>query len=268
MSAAVTIVLPCFNEGARIAESLTALVSWVEASVEILVVDDGSRDDTALHAERVAREHAHVRVHRLDRNRGKGAAVRSAIPLIRTERVVFTDADLAFDRASMERVIAALDDADMAVGNRRHDRSYYTVPVRLFGFLYRRHIVGLIFNAFVRTVAGIPHRDTQCGLKGFRTTTLAAMAPSLTTDGFALDVELLLVAEALGARLVDVPVNVHYETARSSVALLVSARSMARDVLRIAWRRARGAYEPSAVRARIGVPLGTGPRRPGQPSAS
>jgi glycosyltransferase involved in cell wall biosynthesis len=250
MPAPVTIVLPCFNEGTRVVESLATLASWFGASAEVLVIDDGSRDDTAAHAERFAREHAQVRVHRLDRNRGKGGAIRAAIPLIRTELVVFTDADLAFDRASVERVIAALADCEMAAGNRRHHRSYYTVPVRLFGFLYRRHIVGLLFNAFVRTLVAIPHRDTQCGLKGFRTATLAAIAPSLSTDGFALDVEMLMVARALDARLVDVPVNVHYETARSSVALLVSARAMAGDVLRIAWRRARGAYGPTVVRAR------------------
>lgn len=246
----VTLIVPCYNEGPRIVRSLATLVSWFGPDVSILVVDDGSADETAEQAERFSEAHSQVKVHRLVPNRGKGAAVRAAMAVVTTDVAVFTDADLAFDRMSVQRVIDALADADVAVGNRRHDRSSYTVPVRLFGFLYRRHLVGLLFNAFVRAVVPITQRDTQCGLKGFRRSTLEALASSLTIDGFAWDVELLLVARALDARLIEVPVHVHYETARSSVTLLVSARAMVRDVLSIAFRRLRGAYAPAAVRAR------------------
>jgi glycosyltransferase involved in cell wall biosynthesis len=246
----VSLVLPCFNEGRRIAASLATLESWYGAGVEVLVVDDGSTDDTARQAERYAAGRAHIRVHRMPRHRGKGGAIRSAIPLVRTEIVVFIDADLAFDRASVLHAIDELETAEMVVGNRRHAHSYYTVPVRLFGFLYRRHLVGVVFNMFVRAVVPIGQRDTQCGLKAFRRTCLDAMAPTLQTDGFALDVEMLLVAKALDVRLVEIPVEVRYETARSSVALLASARAMAAEVAAIAIRRARGHYAPARARAR------------------
>ena len=217
------------------------------------MIDDGSADDTFEQAGRYATRHAHVRVHRLPRHRGKGAAIRAAIPLVRSDMVVLMDADLAFDRESVQRAIDGLASADMVVGNRRHDGSYYSVPVRLFGFLYRRHLVGLAFNTFVRAVLHVSLRDTQCGLKAFRRAALDTIAPALSVEGFALDVEMLLVARALEVRLSEVPVHVRYESAKSSVKLLLSAWVMASDLMRIAARRARGRYAPARVLAATSV---------------
>lgn len=255
----LSIVLPCFNEGPRLASSLATLDAWFGGEAEIVVVDDGSGDDTAGEAERFAARQALVRVHRMPANRGKGAALRSGMRLARGERIVLLDADLAFDRDSVARAVAALDDAEMAIGNRRHEGSHYSVPVRLFGFLYRRHLVGLLFNAFVRTVVGMPFRDTQCGLKAFRRACLDRIAPALTIDGFALDVEILLVATALGVRPAEVPVQVRYQSARSSVTLAVSGWAMARDILGIALRRARGFYRPARLRALAAASITTSP---------
>ncbi len=243
-SPTISFVLPCYNEGARIAASLATLDGWFGGAAEIVVVDDGSEDDTVAHAQRYADAHGHVRVHRVP-HRGKGAAIRAAVPLVRGEAVVIVDADLAFDRESVRRAVNALAASEMAVGNRRHHDSYYEVPVRLFGFLYRRHLVGLVFNAFVRSMLPVGVRDTQCGLKAFRRTCLARIAPALSVDGFAIDVEMFLVARALGVRLAEVPVQVRYETAQSSVKLALSARSMAAEVLGIALRRLRGRYAPA-----------------------
>jgi glycosyltransferase involved in cell wall biosynthesis len=248
-----TFVLPCFNEGARIAASLATLDGWFGPDAEILVVDDGSTDDTFERASVFAGRHPNARVERFA-HRGKGGAIRSAIPLIRTDRVVFLDADISFDRDSVVRAIEALETADMAIGNRRHDASHYWVPIRLFGFLYRRHLVGLAFNAFVRAVTGVRFRDTQCGLKAYRRTFLEAAAPALTLEGFALDVEILLVATALGAQVAEVPVEVRYETARSSVKLAVSGRAMGSDILRIGLGRVRGRYALARLRARAEAP--------------
>lgn len=244
----LTVVVPCFNEGSRIAVTLATLDSWYGATIEILVMDDGSRDDTCERAEHFAHGHPHVRVHRLARNRGKGAAIREAVPLVRTDEVVFVDADLAFDRGSIDRAVSGLQQAEMVIGNRRHDGSYYTVPVRLFGFLYRRHLAGLLFNAFVRRLAGIRLRDTQCGLKAYRRSCLQKIAPALSIDGFAIDVEILVMAGALNVRPAEVPVQVRYESARSSVSLIVSGWQMASDIVKITMRRARGYYAARAER--------------------
>jgi glycosyltransferase involved in cell wall biosynthesis len=245
----ISFVLPCFNEGFRIASSLATLESWFGATAEVLVIDDGSVDDTFEQAARYASRHDHVRVHRMPRHRGKGGAIRTAIPLVRADLVVLMDADLAFDRESVQRALDGLATAEMVVGNRRHDGSYYSVPVRLFGFLYRRHLIGLAFNTFVRSVLQESLRDTQCGLKAFRRTCLDRIAPTLSAEGFALDVEMLLVAKGLDVRLSEVPVHVRYESAKSSVKLLLSAWAMGSDIMRIAVRRARGFYAPARLRA-------------------
>jgi glycosyltransferase involved in cell wall biosynthesis len=234
--------MPCFNEGARIASSLATLESWFGTAVDVLVIDDGSADDTSEQAARFAGGHPQVRVHRLASHRGKGAAIRAAIPLIRSERALFVDADLAFDETSMKAALDALQTAAIAVGNRRHHHSYYVAPVRLFWFLYRRHLLGIVFNGFVRRLLGLKLRDTQCGMKAYRRSCLETIAPWLTIDGFAIDVEILLIAAALGVPVVEVPVRVRYESAKSSVAIAASGGAMIADIVRIAIRRARGRY--------------------------
>jgi dolichyl-phosphate beta-glucosyltransferase len=130
--------------------------------------------------------------------------------------------------------------------------------VSLFGFLFRRHIAGLLFNAFVRAATGVTSRDTQCGLKGLRRGALQAVARALSMDGFAFDVEMLLVARALGFRIAEVPVNVRYESARSSVTVLLSGRAMVLDIAKIAVRRARGLYSPARLRKLSGVDASPG----------
>ena len=248
----VSVVLPCYHEGSRIVASLATLESWFESETEILVVDDGSPDDTRTQAAGYANGREHIRVHRVAEHRGKGSAIRAAIPLVRGDLVVFMDADLAFDRDSVQRALEGLDTADVVVGNRRHERSRYSVPVSVFGFLYRRHLAGLVFNAFVRTVLGLRARDTQCGLKAFRRTALERIAPALSIDGFALDVEMLLAAQALRMTVAEIPVNVRYDSSTSSVKLVKSTWAMTSDIVRLAIRRARGTYAPERLRALAG----------------
>jgi glycosyltransferase involved in cell wall biosynthesis len=245
----ISVVIPCYNEGERIARSLATLDGWFAGSADILLIDDGSSDDTFAHAKRYAASHSHVRIHRLPKNGGKGAAIKAAIPLVNGALVLVIDADLAFDRASVVRVVDALRLADVAIGNRRHTASRYSVPVRLFGFLYRRHLVGLTFNAFVRALLQLGVRDTQCGLKAFRRSALQRVAPSLSIDGFAIDIEILLVVRALGLQLAEVPVEVSYDSAQSSVRILRSGAAMVAQVMRIFARRLTGHYSRDRVRA-------------------
>jgi len=251
MPQTLTIVLPCYNEADGIVQSLTALRTWFPREAQILVMDDGSTDGTADLARRHAESQADARVHVHVRpqNGGKGASIRAAIGLATGEHIVFVDADLAFGRDSIAAVLQGLDAGDIAIGNRRHVASRYSVPVRLFGFLYRRHLVGLTFNALVRTAFGLPYRDTQCGLKAFRRHAFERLGSSLTIDGFAIDVEILLVANALGLRVIEVPVVVTYESAASSVRLIRSAAAMSADLLRMMGRRAAGRYRASPVTA-------------------
>jgi glycosyltransferase involved in cell wall biosynthesis len=261
----LTIVLPCYNEAAVIVRSLTTLRAWFPRDTQILVIDDGSSDGTA----GLARQHAQsqgderIQVHVRPANGGKGASIRAAIGPAAGEHVVLVDADLVFGRESIAGVIRALHDADLAIGNRRHLESRYSVSVGLFGFLYRRHLVGLLFNTLVRTAFGLPYRDTQCGLKAFRREAMERLGRSLTIDGFAIDVEILLVARALGLRVTEVPVTVTYQTAASSVRLVRSAAAISTDMLRILVRRATGRYRQGLTAGAATSP----PPAPGPTSA-
>ena len=246
---ALSIVLPCYNEADRIAQSLAMLREWFPPDAQIVVIDDGSRDGTAAAARQFAEAHgdAGIQVHVRGENGGKGASIRTAIPLATGREVLFVDADLVFGRGSIEQVLRGLRHGDLAIANRRHAASQYSVPVRLFGFLYRRHLVGLTFNVLVRAAFGLPHRDTQCGLKAFRREALERLGDWLTIDGFAVDVEILLAARTLGLRVIEVPVVVSYETAASSVRLIRSATAMSADLLHLFAGRLTGRFRARAI---------------------
>jgi glycosyltransferase involved in cell wall biosynthesis len=238
---ALTLVVPCFEEAAIVTQTLAQLAGWFP-DARLIVVDDGSRDATASLARAFAQRHGATDVLVLPENSGKGRAVAAAAAAVAGDRVVIVDADLAYQDDAIRRAAAALDHADMAVGNRRHAESTYTVPVRLFGFLYRRHLLGWVFNRLIRLTLGLAVQDTQCGLKAFRTETFRRLMPQIRTSRFAFDLEVWLLAKATGLRVAEVSVDVRYESGRSSVRLLRDGARMAADVLALVGRRLTGAY--------------------------
>jgi glycosyltransferase involved in cell wall biosynthesis len=237
----VAIVVPCFNESAVIGSTLARLRGWFPDAL-LVVIDDGSADDTSERAAAAAREDSRIVVSRQPVNGGKGRAVAAAAPLTAGYAVVIADADLAYEREPMQRAIEALAAADIAIGNRRHPQSTYVVPVQLFGFLYRRHVMGHLFNVLVRVALGLDMRDTQCGLKAFRAQAFAQIMPRLRTAGFAFDLEVLLLARGLGFRITEVPVDVTLTTGRSSVRLVRDGLIAIKEVLILARRRFTGGY--------------------------
>lgn len=243
----LVIVVPCFNEATVIARSVARLREWFPTA-SVLVIDDGSADDTASLATAAAERDPGVRVNRLPANGGKGHAVASAVALVAGRAVVIVDADLAYGEESIRRAVDALERADIVIGNRRHRDSTYTVPVQLFGFLYRRHALGLVFNLVVRTVLGLHERDTQCGLKAFRGPAFTDVMTRLRTRGFAFDLDVLLRARALGCRIEEIPVDVRIDSGRSSVRLARDGATALTEVAALALHRLRGRYRPEVDR--------------------
>lgn len=239
----LVIVVPCFNEAAVIAQSVARLREWFPAA-SVLVMDDGSADDTASRAAAVAEKDAGVRVCRLASNGGKGHAVASAVAAVAGRAVVIVDADLAYGRESIRRAMSALERCDVVIGNRRHRDSTYTVPVRLFGFLYRRHALGILFNRVVRAALGLHERDTQCGLKAFRGDAFHDVMTRLRTKGFAFDLDVLLLARARRLRIEEIPVDVTIDSGRSSVRLARDGAIALREVMSLALHRLKGRYRP------------------------
>jgi glycosyltransferase involved in cell wall biosynthesis len=241
----LTIVLPCYEEGERLPGALERYLGHFpagETGIEVLVVDDGSRDQTAAAADAVAARDPRVRVLRSSPNRGKGFAVRTGMLAGRGELLVFTDADGSYGPEEVERVVRALDDAAVAIG-RRGDLEQ--------GWPLLRRLASRVFNLATRLLLGLPFRDTQCGLKAFRREAAAELFGRTRVDGFAFDAEALFLARRLGLTVVEVEVSPELREG-SKVRLAVDALRMLRDMWRVRRAAAAGAYDhaPTPVRGR------------------
>jgi dolichyl-phosphate beta-glucosyltransferase len=239
---ALTIVLPCYDEAERLPEALERYLAHFPGGVdgvELLVVDDGSRDQTRAVAEQVAARDPRVRVLHRRPNRGKGFAVRTGMLAGRGERLVFTDADASYGPDEVERVVRALDHAAVAIGRRGE--------LLLAGPLLRR-LASRVFNLAMRLLLGLPFHDTQCGLKAFRRDAARELFGRAMVDGFAFDAETLFLARRLGLAVVEVPVSPEARDG-SKVRLAVDALRMLRDMWRVRRTAAAGRYEdaPTAI---------------------
>jgi dolichyl-phosphate beta-glucosyltransferase len=238
----LSIVLPCLDEAERLPGTLAAYLAHFppgRAEVELLVVDDGSTDGTTVIADQIAAADPRVRVVRTTRNHGKGYAVRTGIQAALGELVVFTDADGAYGPDQLERVVAALEQAPVAIGARLGSQAGAGPPLR--------RLASRVFNRVMRLLLGLPFHDTQCGLKGFRRGAAEDVFRRARVDGFAFDAEALLVARRLGIEVVEVPVTAE-ERQGSTVHLGGDALRMLVDVWKVRRAAARGVYDETRVR--------------------
>jgi dolichyl-phosphate beta-glucosyltransferase len=203
----VSIIIPAYNEAHRLEASITALDAYLGSvpwSHELILVIEKSTDGTLELARRIATGRA-MEVVGHDVQRGKGYAVRAGMLRARGELAFFMDADLSTPPQEMDRFIGRFSKnppVDVLVGNRQHASSEILMHQH---FLRRK--MGQTFNAILRAIAGIRLADTQCGFKAFRRAAREAVFPLQKLDGFAFDVEVLLLAERLGFAVEDMPVQ-------------------------------------------------------------
>lgn len=237
----LSVVIPAYNEGVRVTSTIEAidgeLSQWIDAvDYEIVVVDDGSTDDTVDRATA-----AGARVLPQERNRGKGAAVRAGVLQARGRSVVFTDADLAYPPSLLLRLLDEIEAGwDMVAGSRRHhDTSTLAERPQL------RELGGAVVNRLTHLVLLGHFRDTQCGLKGFQGDVATSLFERTRIDGFAFDVELFLMAEQDHLSVEVVPVAVE-NRAGSSVSVVGDGLALLADLFRIRRWAGEGRYEPDA----------------------
>jgi len=241
-AASVSLVIPSYNEERRLPRLAAALRESAPRDladaglslVEAIVVDDGSLDSSAdVLRQEEAMTPGLAPVIREGRNEGKGAAVAAGVAIAAGELVLISDVDLAAPLVEARELYAAIEDgADGAIGSRAIDRGLVT------GIPLRRRVMGRAFNGLVRTLSGLPYRDTQCGFKLFPTAVARRLLAEQLTPRFAFDVEILMRAGRSGLRVDEVPIEYHHDP-DSSIAPARASAQMAWDVARLALKLRR-----------------------------
>jgi dolichyl-phosphate beta-glucosyltransferase len=236
-----SLVLPAFNERNRIEACLRQVAAWRADRPggwdwEVIVVDDGSTDDTSARALRVAEEVSlQLRIQRFEENRGKGAAIRAGIALSIGDPVLVSDVDLSTPLSEWEKLGGRLAGVPIAIGSRALQKEL----VRKKQPAYRR-LLGKTGNLLVRTFAVPGILDTQCGFKLFRGDVARKLFRQAKIDGFAFDMEILFLARREGFAIAEVPV-LWFNSPESKVSVLRHALPTLWDLLRLRWihRRSR-----------------------------
>lgn len=246
----ISIILPAFNEAARIGASLDKIAEYAQHhawTVEVIVVNDGSTDNTDDMVREYAERYSWLRLIENPGNRGKGFSVRNGMLHARGDILLFSDADLSSPIGEADKLIAALQaGADVAIGSRWVRKELQVVRQPL-----RRRILGRLFNLALRMVLGLNFKDTQCGFKAFRRSAaeLVFTQQQIATWGF--DPELLYLAKKAGLRIVEVPVYwAHSEGTRLHP--LRDGIRMFAQLFQIRWNAITGKYQlRSAVSQRL-----------------
>jgi dolichyl-phosphate beta-glucosyltransferase len=256
-----SIVIPAYNEEARIGPTLDAVLACVDErgwDAEVMVVDDGSRDGTAAIVEDYAARYPRLRLIRNPSNRGKGYSVRNGMLQAEGRIALFTDADLSSPIEEAERLFAAIEDgADIAIGSRWLDRGRQTVHQPLY-----RQFFGRCFNAVTRFIMRLPFADTQCGFKAFRRDIAQDIFPLQRIERWGFDPELLFIALHHGYTVREVAVTWGHDE-RSRISYLKDGSRMLQDLLFIRWNQLRGVYRRKKMtrRSPMDVPATNGPYR-------
>jgi len=238
-------IIPAYNESGRIRATLDEILRYSKEqnwNVEILVVDDGSRDDTP----QIIREYGklHPQIVLLDNpeNHGKGFSVRAGMLAARGDVCLFTDADLSSPMTEAHLLFDAIaEGADIAIGSRWLRAELQTERQPLY-----RQLLGRVFNLVLRFVLGLNYADTQCGFKAFRRDAARRVFLLQKIERWGFDPEILFLARKLGLVVKEVPVT----WAHSQGTRLHPFRDGLRmfgDVLRIRWNSISGAYDASPI---------------------
>jgi glycosyltransferase involved in cell wall biosynthesis len=235
-----SIVIPAYNERARILATLESVVACVRArnwDAEIIIVNDGSTDQTAALVTQFIRTAPEVRLMENPSNRGKGYSVRAGLLHALGEIVMFTDADLSAPIEEAERLFAAIAaGADIAIGSRWLATSRQTHRQPLY-----RQLFGRCFNALTRAVMRLPYADTQCGFKAFTRDAAQTIFQLETIERWGFDPEILFIARKRGYRVTEVPVSWAHD-ARSRISYLRDGLQMLEELAIVRWNAITGRY--------------------------
>ena len=240
MEPAYSIVIPAYNEGARLGATLEKVLAYVHAQnwdAEVIVVNDGSHDNTADIVRTFAAKEARLRLVENPGNRGKGYSVRNGMLQARGHIIFFSDADLSSPIEEAPKLLQALEaGADIAIGSRwlRAETQTQRQPLH-------RQIFGRIFNLLLRVTLGLKFKDTQCGFKAFRKPAVQVIFPLQKIERWGFDPEILFLARKFKFKVKEVPVAWGH-SGGTRIHPLIDGSRMATEMVRVRWYDLTGKY--------------------------
>lgn len=205
MNKTLSIIIPAYNEGDIILRMLDECIHSLNGiNSDIIVVDDGSRDGTYKRVQEFAKLHCNVRLVNYGDNHGKGFAIKYGFKYATGELVAFIDADMNLHPKQILRMIECMEKTgtDVVVGSKRHPCSKVNYPLK-------RKILSEVYYLFVRTLFGIPVKDTQVGLKLFKREVLENVLPKTLVKKYAFDIEILANAHRMGYKIIESPIEIN-----------------------------------------------------------
>jgi dolichyl-phosphate beta-glucosyltransferase len=256
-----SIVIPAYNESARLAATLEKVLAYVHSQqwdAEVLIVNDGSRDDTAEIVRSFAAKDPIVQLVENPGNRGKGYSVRNGMLHARGRIVLFSDADLSSPIDEAPKLFKALEDgADIAIGSRWLRAETQTQRQPLL-----RQLLGRVYNVMLRLCLGLQFKDTQCGFKAFKQAAVQAIFPLQKIERWGFDPEILFLARKGGFRVQEVSVAWGH-SGGTRIHPLADGSRMFLEMLYIRWNSLTGKYDgeiPPTVSAASTLPGGRAQR--------
>ncbi|MEQ1604864.1 MAG: dolichyl-phosphate beta-glucosyltransferase [Pyrinomonadaceae bacterium] len=248
MKPEISIIIPAYNESERLGPPLNTILAFVAANrinAEVIVVDDGSSDDTAKVAETTLATAPSVssNVIRYEKNRGKGFAVKTGLMAASGDIALFSDADLSTPIEELSKLIDPIrtGEFDVTFGSRAIDRSLIGTHQP-----WRREQGGRVMNLIIKTISGLRFYDTQCGFKAFNMLKFRPLLDVMQIDRFGFDVEFLFVANYHKLRLAEIPVRWN-DVAGSKVSVFRDTRRMISELMQIRRNAKNGVYEISVT---------------------
>ena len=236
----LSVIIPAFNEAARLKETLPVLREFLRQSDftwEVVLADDGSEDGTSHVLQNIFTENE-FQIVRHEINCGKGYTIKQGVKAARGEICLITDADFSTPISEFNKLKTFLDQGyDVAIGSRALPESNVVIPQKWY-----RHLLGDGFRLLVKTLGLADFLDTQCGFKCFRREKAFPVFSKMRINGFCFDVEFLFIANKWGLKIKEVPVEWHNCTF-TKVHVIWSPIQMFRDLIRIRVNAFRGIYK-------------------------
>lgn len=209
----LSVVMPCYNEGAHIRENLleaSRIISKFVKKYQIIAVNDGSSDNTREEILRASIENPRIYCISYEDNKGKGYAIRKGVHYANGEYIAFLDSDLELNPDMLRYFIKALQatGADIAIGSKLHKKSKLEYPLR-------RKIMSVGYYLMLKLMFHLNIKDTQTGIKLFKASVIKPICEELHTTGFAFDIEILATANMMGYRIIEMPVQLVFKRERS-----------------------------------------------------